>query len=71
MYSDECTMGFIARGAGQEKTAARCIAECLFASRPAPRAINPVVHKTCGTLTGLLCDVTGVLNSKFTVAFNG
>ena len=38
---------------------------------PAPSAINPVVHDICGILTGLLWDVTGDLNSNFTVAFNG
>ena len=38
---------------------------------PAPSAINPVVHETYGILTALLCDVTGDLNSNFTVAFNG
>ena len=35
---------------------------------PGPSAINLVVHKIYGTLTGLLGDVTGDLNS---VAFNG
>ena len=38
---------------------------------PAPSAINPTVHKICGILTGLLCDVIGDLNSNYTVAFNG
>ena len=38
---------------------------------PAPSAINSVVHEIHSTLTGLLYDVTGNLNSNFTVAFNG
>ena len=29
------------------------------------------MHEICATLTGLLCDVTGDLNSSFTVGFNG
>ena len=31
---------------------------------PAPSVTNPVVHGICGTLTGLLRDVTGDLNSN-------
>ena len=44
------------------------------ALRHATRPIQFSLDKYCGTvgiLTGLLCDVTGDLNSNFTVAFNG
>ena len=50
----------------REKWVERQIRRVLYLPQdPAPHAINPVVHEICGTLTGLLCDVTGDLNSNF------
>ena len=37
----------------------------VFVQDPAPSTINPVVHETCGTLTGLLCDVTDRFEFQF------
>ena len=37
----------------------------VFAQDPTPNTINPVVHETCGALTGLLCEVTDRFEFQF------
>ena len=52
-YGIYCT-----RGGSRGKYSTRRSRVLYLPRDPAPSAINPVVHETCGTLTGLLCDVT-------------
>ena len=56
MYHVECTMGLLHEGRVERQIQHEAETSAVFASRPAPRAKNPIVHETCGTLTGLLCD---------------
>ena len=54
MYCIECTTGFGTQEVGREVYWQEVKLSAVFVLRPTLNAIDPVVYKTCRTLTGLL-----------------